>query len=71
MLCRFVRTTCQVSLALGAVGVGWWLLRRECARRAGSSVGGRGASESQVRSAENSPLGDEPYFHSEVPFPNC
>ncbi len=63
---RFVRAMCQLSLALGAAGVGWWLLRRECARRAGSSVSGRGAGESQVRSAENSSLGGQPYSHSEA-----
>ncbi len=62
MLRRSVRTTCQVSLALGVAGVGWWLLRRSWERRAAPAAGrrgDRGAGTSGAPSGECSSLTDQ------------
>jgi hypothetical protein len=41
MLRRFLRTTGQLSLVLGVVGVGWWMLHRSLRPRPCPSAGGK------------------------------
>jgi hypothetical protein len=63
---RFVQTACQGALALGVAGVGWWLFRSACARRAAPSFSGRGTSARETQSGEYSSCQDQPRPHPEA-----